>query len=132
MERLAEQGAILKDRPHAVTAFNGTRENPQLRGSITNISEENFTPAGLVYSVLEGMARELYEMYDQIRQGTGIRVSHLVASGNGIRKNRILQQICSQMFGADLEMAACEEEAACGAAYATVHSVTSSGLFHHF
>ena len=36
------------------------------------------------------MIKELYDMYQQIHQGTGIQVSHLVASGNGMRKNKVL------------------------------------------
>lgn len=116
MERLAGRGEKETDGMKVCTAFQGTRTDPGQRGSITNITEENFTPEGLVYGVLEGMARELYEMYETIRQGTGIHAEHLVASGNGVRKNPVLQNILRRMFGAELQLAACGEEAACGAA----------------
>lgn len=98
------------------TLFSGTRSNPDLRGSVTNISEDNFTPSMLIYGVLTGMAEELFEMYQKISEATGIRVTKLIASGNGLRKNAALQEICSRMFQAELEMAKVKEEAAAGAA----------------
>ena len=116
LKKLA-RAAMNQENPVEVsTLFNGTRTDPTLRGSITNISENNFTPEGITYGVLHGMIKELYDMYQQIYQGTGIQVSHLVASGNGMRKNKVLQEISSEMFGADLSLAVYQEEAACGAA----------------
>ena len=116
MEQLARAGQQQKDRMKVNTTFNGTRVHPELRGSILNVSEENFTPEGLVYGVLEGMAAELYEMFRMIQKGTGIQAEHLIASGNGLRRNPVLQEICSDMFGALLTLADYREEAACGAA----------------
>ena len=116
MEHLARAGQQQKDRMKVNTTFNGTRVHPELRGSILNVSEENFTPEGLVYGVLEGMAAELYEMFRVIQKGTGIQAEHLIASGNGLRRNPVLQEICSDMFGATLTLADYREEAACGAA----------------
>ena len=116
MEQLARAGQQQKDRMKVNTTFNGTRVHPELRGSILNVSEENFTPEGLVYGVLEGMAAELYEMFRVIQEGTGIQAEHLIASGNGLRRNPVLQEICSDMFGATLTLADYVEEAACGAA----------------
>ena len=116
MEQLARAGQQQKDRMKVNTTFNGTRVHPELRGSILNVSEENFTPEGLVYGVLEGMAAELYEMFRMIQKGTGIQAEHLIASGNGLRRNPVLQEICSDMFGVTLTLADYVEEAACGAA----------------
>ena len=116
MEQLARAGQQQKDRMKVNTTFNGTRVHPELRGSILNVNEENFTPEGLVYGVLEGMAAELYEMFRVIQEGTGIQAEHLIASGNGLRRNPVLQEICSDMFGATLTLADYVEEAACGAA----------------
>lgn len=116
MAKLAEKGMQAGDGMKVSTVFNGTRVNPNLRGSITNISEDNFTPEGLIYGTLEGMARELYDMYRTIYEETGIQAVHLVASGNGVRRNAVLQKILCGMFGAELKLAAYEEEAACGAA----------------
>ena len=116
MEQLARAGQQQKDRMKVNTTFNGTRVHPELRGSILNVSEENFTPEGLVYGVLEGMAAELYEMFRVIQEETGIQAERLIASGNGLRRNPVLQEICSDMFGAVLTLADYREEAACGAA----------------
>ncbi len=116
MLRLAREGERLSDGMRVSTTFNGTRVDPALRGSITNLSADNFTPTGLVNGVLEGMARELYEMYRLIHQGTGITAGELVASGNGLRKNPVLQRVFARMFDAPLRLAPCQEEAAAGAA----------------
>lgn len=116
MGALAEKGRQAEDRMAVCTAFHGTRVNPELRGSITNLSEDNFTPEGLTYGVLEGMARELYDLYGLMREGTDLRAEALVASGNGLRMNPVLQEICKTMFGAELTLAPYKEEAACGAA----------------
>ncbi|MCD8050803.1 MAG: hypothetical protein LUE89_03890 [Clostridiales bacterium] len=105
-----------QDRMQVRTTFNGTRVHPGLRGSITNLSEDNFTPEGLTFGVLEGMARELYDMYSLMRAGTGLEAERLVASGNGLRMNPVLQEICRRMFHAELSLAEYKEEAACGAA----------------
>ncbi len=116
MAELAERGMKGADRLKVCTAFNGTRAEPGLRGSITNIGEDNFTPESLTFGVLEGMARELYDMYCLVREGTDLKAERLVASGNGLRMNPVLQEICSGMFGAELILADFKEEAACGAA----------------
>lgn len=109
---------------HVSTLFQGTRQKPEERGSITNICEENFTPENLIYGVLTGMAEELFAMYQKIYEETGIRAERLVASGNGLRKNPILQDIFSEMFKAELKMAAFEEEAASGAALSAAEAVS--------
>lgn len=116
------------------TLFSGTRSNPDLRGFVTNISEDNFTPSMLIYGVLTGMAEELFEMYQKISEATGIRVTKLIASGNGLRKNKALQEICSRMFQAELEMAKVKEEAAAGAArgvpeqYSNIDNIASKDV----
>lgn len=120
MAELAKSGMKLSDNMRVVTAFHGTRANPDLRGSIHNLSEDNFTPAGMTAGVLKGMAQELYDMYACIREGTGIQAKKLVASGNGVRKNAVLRDIFEEMFQAKLELARYQEEAACGAAISIV------------
>lgn len=123
MEKLARRGNNSRNGLKVATTFNGTRVDPDLRGSITNVSEDNFTPANLVLGVLKGMAQELYDMFQLIQKGTKIRAEKLIASGNGVRKNEILRQIFASMFKAELQLAHYEEEAACGAAI-------SSTMFH--
>lgn len=126
MQKLAKAGAEAgasagaEGTMEVSTLFCGTRWDPYLRGSIINISEDNFTPEGMVYGVLEGMAQELYDMYLQIREGTGFVARQLAASGNGLRKNPVLQKIICEKFRAELSFAQCQEEAAYGAAVSSL------------
>ena len=54
-------------------------------------------------------------MYHIIVVGIGKKKTKLIASGNGIRKNKWLQNIMSQKFQMTLQLAEYEEEAAVGA-----------------
>lgn len=94
--------------------FCGTRKDPSVRGSILNISENNFTAADIALAVLQGMSRELYDMY----LNGGKKAVALVCSGNGIRKNAALQRVVSQMFGCEIKIPMFNEEASYGAALA--------------
>lgn len=116
MEKLAEAAVFADNSMKVVTAFNGTRADPAVRGSISGLSEDNFNPGGLILGVLAGMAGELYDLYASICEGTGIRAEHVVASGNGLRKNRLLRKIFQDMFQAEVKLSRHKEEAACGAA----------------
>lgn len=93
--------------------FCGTRSDPTMRGTISGISESNFTAADLAYSVLCGMANELYDMYKN-RSEAG----EAVCSGNGIRKNAALRKIISEVFGIKIKIPFYSEEASYGAALA--------------
>ncbi len=94
--------------------FCGTRNDPSVRGSVNNISENNFTAADIAYAVLSGMADELYQMYKN-----GCKKStELVCSGNGIRKNSALRKIVSNMFGCSIKIPFYAEEASYGAVLA--------------
>ena len=46
----------------------------------------------------------------------------MVASGNGLRKNPVLCEIIEDMFGTELVLAECEEEAATGAAMSSIYN----------
>lgn len=114
MNRLLEQE---NDRSLQVdTTFAGTRADPGKKGRIEGISAEKFTPGALAFGILEGMARELFQMYQQVDADIRKEKTVLVLSGNGIRKNVHLQQIMEEMFGMRAEIADHQEEAACGAA----------------
>ncbi len=120
---LAQEGKKLTSIPDVKTTFSGTRINPDEKGCINNLTEENFTPAALCYGVLTGMARELFDFYELILEGTGIKAEKLVASGNGMRRNPILCDIFSEMFSAPLKLSEFEEEAAVGAAKSAADSI---------
>ena len=104
------------DAPVFATTFQGTRKDPSLRGSITNLTADNFTPAYFLSSLLQGMADELYGYFQGYLQQGGTKPALLVGSGNGLRKNPPLQRIFSKTFGCPLVLSDNQEEAACGAA----------------
>lgn len=105
--------------------FCGTRSDPKLRGSFYNIDENNFTAEDMLFSVLNGMSSELFEMYRSL----GRDCSALVCSGNGIRKNRALENIVKQKFGKKILKPLYKEEAAYGAALtASVAAGTFGGI----
>ena len=104
------------------TLFQGTRKDPTLRGSIEHIGTDNFTSAHFIYGVMQGMADELYAMYEGYLALGGKPPVSMVGSGNGLRKNPHLCRIFEKTFGVPLILSQNDEEAACGAAiYAAKH-----------
>lgn len=95
------------------TLFCGTRENPELRGSITGIDENNFTPQALAYGFVRGMVNELHDFFVTAGLPSPKTVT---ASGNAVRKSPVLQKVISDIFGAPVRVSQTREEAACGAA----------------
>lgn len=115
MGRLLGAGAQPEDLPTVVPLFQGSRQDPSLRGSIEGLSTENFTPRHLLWAMLEGMAGELAAMYRSFLDAGGEQ-TRLVGSGNGLRRNIHLQRCISRLFDQALNLSDCNEEAACGAA----------------
>ncbi len=115
MDKLLSSAPEPESLPKVSPLFQGTRQDPGLRGSITGLSTDNFTPRHLIWATLEGMADELYEMYRQYLSAGG-NAAVLIGSGNGLRKNSHLQSCFSRLFGQPLVMWDCKEEAATGAA----------------
>lgn len=107
------------------TTFSGTRSNPDERGSIQNIGVLNFTPAAMTLGMLKGILGELFEMYEVMCEKKGSKPTKLVGSGNGIRRNPLLQELAEEMFGMKLAIPVCKEEAAYGAA---LYSLVASGV----
>lgn len=116
MERALDEAGEITDVPEATTLFQGTRENPALRGSFREISCENFTPVHFMHSVMNGMAQELFAMYQGFLDAGGAKPEAMIGSGNGLRKNRHLQRAFERVFSCPMTLSRCEEEAACGAA----------------
>jgi len=109
---LTENPPPSESRLRVDTRFAGTRQDPALRGRVEGIGTDNFTPAHLLWGLVEGMAGELYEFY---RSG-GLERGLLVGAGNGLRKNPALRQALECRFGMPLAVAPYGEEAARGAA----------------
>ncbi|MBQ7545126.1 MAG: hypothetical protein IJT02_09325 [Synergistaceae bacterium] len=104
------------------TTFMGTRSDPEKRGSIRGISEENFCVGSLTVGVLRGILGELHGMYEVMTRLTGRKASVLVGSGNGMRKNPLMQRLAGEMFGMKVEIPAFTEEAACGCAMCAIEA----------
>ncbi len=115
MNKLLEEGKP-RDIPEITPLFQGTRENPDLRASITNLSADNFTPRHMTWALLEGMTKELYDMYLKYSSKKSGNPEKLIGSGNGLRKNPHFQKVVSECFAMPLVLSECEEEAAVGAA----------------
>ena len=115
----AAMDGLLKENPppsesrlRVDTRFAGTRQDPALRGRVEGIGTDNFTPAHLLWGLVEGMAGELYEFY----ASSGAERGLLVGAGNGLRKNPALRQALECRFGMPLAVPPYGEEAARGAA----------------
>ena len=108
------------------TSFCGTRLNPDARGGIQNLGEDNFTPAHLIHGVLTGLSRELHDFYAQMTAASGTQAVRLIASGNAVRLNPALQKILSDLFGMPCALPSHEEEAATGAALLAAERLVNS------
>lgn len=98
------------------TQFAGTRKEPGTRGSITMISENNWTPEHLINGVLRGVAQELRALVDELAPALRDEITHLVGAGSGVRRNAHLAKALTRAFELPLSLPAHEEEAARGAA----------------
>ena len=106
------------------TRFCGTRNDPALRGALSEISEDNFTPEQLTRGVLWGMTAELRGLYGEmplLSPATG-----LVGSGNAVRKNPVLRRYLEEQFNLPLKLPVQREEAAFGAA---VFAAAAAGVY---
>ena len=132
-------GEVLYDEhPHSLgtaifkvdTRFKGTRTEPERRGSILHIAEENLQPDHFILGFLKGIAGELYEFYQEFLLSETYSIDAasidvpsmapsitLIGSGNGLRKNPLLRRICSELFGEEMLLSLQPEEAACGSAF---------------
>ncbi len=125
MNEAALRAIALPGNPVVTPLFSGTRRNPALRGTISNLSPDNFDAGRLIGATLMGMAQELYELYlDMLRAGARAPEA-LVGSGNGIRKNPALRLAFEARFRMPLFIPAHEEEAAYGAA---LYGMAAAGL----
>ena len=120
LNALAAQGLADGNALAVSTAFSGTRDTPDARGSITGISEGNFTPSALAAGFLKGMAEELHALYRRMpHEG----LTALVASGNAVRRNPALRTALAEVFRSHVLIPESMEEAAYGAALAAASAV---------
>jgi sugar (pentulose or hexulose) kinase len=121
------KNAFNANLPVTSTLFRGTRTNPALRASITEISEKNFNAQALTLSVLKGISSELKTFYDELLPITGER-TNLVCAGNAIRMNPVLREIIETDYNKKLFIPAHKEEAAFGAALLAAETLCNQSL----
>ncbi len=124
MNKLAIDYPNLENKLEISTQFSGTRAEPGQRAVISNLGVDNFTPGHFIAGVLEGVARELHDLYKIMSAEIAIKPQRLVGSGNALRLCIPLQRLVSEMFGMPLSIPRYKEEAACGAA---LFALTAAG-----
>ena len=103
------------DLPVVETLFDGTRFSPDKRGTIVNISLDNFTPDNLILGFLKGISRELYNFYTCLPDDIKNQKDIIIGSGNALKKNPLLCRAFKEQFNAGLFFSPYPEEAAFGA-----------------
>lgn len=116
MDKLSENAFTLSNPLKIGCEFCGTREEPNKRGAINNLSADNFTPEHFICGVLKGTVFELFNMYDKCRPYLTTEPKRLMGSGNGIRKSKVWQKLFEEQFNMALTVSENKEEAAFGAA----------------
>ena len=104
-----------RDIPVVETLFNGTRSRPSDRGSIHNLSTNNFTPENLVLGFLKGICNELYDFYCNLPENIKKDKNSITGSGNALKKNPLLCKAFEEQFKLKMNFSNCMEEAAFGA-----------------
>ena len=113
------------------TTFCGTRQEPQQRASISNLSPENFTAEHFVRAVLRGIIEELYQYFQELRLLSDTPVKKVFCSGNLVRLTPEILQIVEDVFKLPTEIAPVQEEAAFGAALFATKQVNSAKVVHY-
>ncbi len=96
--------------------FTGTRQDPTQRATWTGLSPDNFTPALMIRSLLEGMASTFNLGFAAILSCGVTGITEIVGAGNGIRENAVLQECIESQFNMNVLKPKHREEATFGAA----------------
>lgn len=122
-----EQGISEEVILNIQTTFLGTREDPDQKGSISNLDDKNLRPGNLVLGCLRGMVDELYSYYDKMKKEE-IHCEKIIGAGNGLTQNTLLQELLEKRFDLSLELPLLIEEAALGAAMMVCKQFDKEGL----
>lgn len=95
--------------------FLGRRGDPAAKAGFLGITKENFSVRSITYSLLAGMAEELYSFYCTLPVRTREEKRNLIATGNGICRNRNLQRIVEEKYQKPLILRESGEGSALGA-----------------
>jgi sedoheptulokinase len=124
MESLMDRRWPARNKLKVRTQFYGTRGQPDAMGAIEAIGPDNLTPEHLTAGFLEGMAEELHHSYSLLPSEFRRGFVTLTCSGNGMRNNKHLRRICTELFGIPVQLPAVREEASVGAA---LHAAVALG-----
>jgi sedoheptulokinase len=125
LERLGEmqKETTLQCVPNLYGSRNPDRDD---FSGFRNLRADNFHPGDLVRAYVRGMAAELYALYQDFPKAVRASRKRIAASGNGIRRNRLLQEELVRTFQLPLAFSPYEEEAAAGAALYALRLLQSS------
>ena len=113
----AESAGTVRTGLSVSTLFRGKRSAPELRGSVTGINMDNFTPGNLILGFYEGVVDELYESFLAALRELPAGKGRLLLAGNALRSNELLRKICADRFSMETVLLTLKEEAALGCAY---------------
>ena len=116
MNKAGAEALSYDDKLIVDTRFSGTRQQPNLRGFIQNIDTHNLTANHLTGALLEGIARELHDLYTVMLDSGAPMPSTLIGAGNALRKNPALVKALESAFYLKMQIPLHREEAAYGAA----------------
>lgn len=99
--------------------FLGERYQPELTGSITDITPRNLSLGSVFHSLCEGLVGNLEKMMPKdMLLGNG--VTRIVGSGNALIKNEVLQSDVRRLYQLPLVVSPTPGDAAKGAAVAVI------------
>ena len=94
--------------------FLGTKHDPLIHGAISNITMSNFTHTGLISGFLHGIVNKVYNYFRKMPDAIQERSRCIVGTGNGLRKNPLLQRLLTEKFQIPLLLPTVKEAAAGG------------------
>lgn len=116
-KKMAEIGGNTRETSLiTVPSIYGSRGNEENQSGIFHLTSQNFHVSDLIRSYVHGMAEELLQIYLGFPKEVRSTKDVIIASGNGIRKNHLMQEEIAKVFRMPIIFTENDEEAATGAA----------------
>lgn len=113
---MSEQAAkIQRSSLQVDPRLSGSRRDPALRGSISNIGLDNLDVGSLVQGTIDGIIGELRQFGEEAQQRFS-SIASIVATGSAIRKNPLFRASLSGQFNLPSMVAEIDDGAGFGAA----------------
>ena len=97
------------------TRFNGSRKEPNARGSVSSIQLDNLTLGNLVVGTIDGIVDELYQCSVEASE-VFQAMERIIATGSSVRKNFLFQEALDRKFKLPTLIAQVDDGAGFGAA----------------